>query len=460
VRGLTVFLLLFVVRAGAATDNIPLPERARGYLIDLIKIDTTNPPGHETRVAEYLKQVADANGIPSELLGGDPKRLNFVARLKGAGKARPLLLIAHSDVVPADKSQWTANPFGGEIRNGFIYGRGAVDDKSLLAAELAVMVEIKRRNIQLDRDVILLSEADEEAGSAGIEWLIRDAWHKIDAEFALNEGGVAIETKDGPRVFQIQTSEKIPTRITLIAHGTAAHASLPRADNPVLRVARALVRLSDADQPVRLNTTTRRYFRELAKTEDNTWLQPLLPKLESPATATTAANQIRARAPELEAMLRTTVSPTILRAGMKVNVIPNSAEAQLDVRRLPNETREELLTQFRQIINDPSVEINSTPGQQLPTTEPSPMTTALYRAIQHVILRIHPEDLVIPYMSRGATDGAFLRAHGMPVYGAPVFVREGPDSLAHGNDERISTRNLEEGVELLWQIVMEVAGVV
>ncbi len=451
--------LLFVLHAGAATDNIPLPERTRGYLIDLIKIDTTNPPGHETKVAEYLKQVADAYGIPSELVGADPKRLNFVARLKGAGKSRPLLLMAHSDVVPAEKSQWTANPFSGEIRNGFIYGRGAVDDKSLLAAELAVMVEIKRRNIQLNRDIILLSEADEEAGSTGIEWLIREAWHKIDAEFALNEGGVAIETKDGPRIFQVQTSEKIPTRILLIAHGTAGHGSLPRADNPVLRLARALVRLSDADQPVRLNATTRRYFRELAKTEDNTWLQPLLPKLEMPATAAVAADQIRTRAPELEAMLRTTVSPTMLRAGVKVNVIPNTAEAQLDVRRLPNETREELLTRFRQIVNDSSVEINSALGQQLPATEPSPMTSALYRAIQSAIQRAHAEDLVIPYMSRGATDGAFLRARGMAVYGAPVFLREGPDSLAHGNDERISIRNLEDGAELLWQIVMEIAGV-
>jgi len=458
VRALRVLLFLTLLHGGASAQNIPLPERARQYLLDLLKIDTTNPPGHETRVAEYLKQVADANGIPSELLGGDPKRLNFVARLKGTGKGRPLLLMAHSDVVPADKSQWTQNPFGGEIKDGYIYGRGAVDDKSLLAAELAVLVEIKRRNLQLGRDVILLSEADEEAGSSGMEWLIHDAWHKIDAEMALNEGGVALETKDGPRIFQIQTSEKIPTRIILTAHGTAGHASLPRADNPVVRLARAIVRLVDTDEPVRLNATTRRYFRELSKTQDNTWLQPLLPKLESPATAGAAANQIRARSPELEAMLRTTVSPTMLRAGVKVNVIPNTAEAILDVRRLPNETREEILTRFRQIINDPSIEITGAPGQQLPATEPSPLTSPLYRAIEQVIRRIHPEDAVIPYMSRGATDGAFLRARGVAVYGVPVFVQEGRDSLAHGNDERISVRNLEDGVELLWQIVMEVAG--
>jgi acetylornithine deacetylase/succinyl-diaminopimelate desuccinylase-like protein len=453
-----VLLFVALLHGGAPIENIPLPERARQYLIDLIKIDSTNPPGHETRIAEYLKQVADANGITCELLGPDPKRLNFVARLKGTGKGRPLLLMAHSDVVPADKSQWTQNPFGGEIHEGYIYGRGSVDDKSLLAAELAVLVEIKRRNLQLGRDIILLSEADEESSSTGIEWLIHDAWHKIDAEMALNEGGVALETKDGPRIFQIQTSEKIPTRIILTAHGTAGHASLPRADNPVVRLARAIVRLADTDQPVHLNTTTRPYFRELSKTQDNTWLQPLLPKLENPVTAAGAANQIRTRSPELEAMLRTTVSPTMIRAGVKVNVIPNTAEAHIDVRRLPNETREEILTRFRQIINDPSIDLASAPGPQLPATEPSPLTTLLYRSIENVIRRIHPEDAVIPYMSRGATDGSFLRARGVAVYGVPVFVEEGRDSLAHGNDERISIRNLEDGVELLWQIVMEVAG--
>jgi acetylornithine deacetylase/succinyl-diaminopimelate desuccinylase-like protein len=458
IRTVPVLAFIALANGAAPVDNIPLPERARQYLTDLIKIDTTNPPGHETKVAEYLKQVADTNQIPCELLGPDPKRLNFVARLKGNGKGRPLLLMAHSDVVPADKSQWTANPFGADIRDGFIYGRGAVDDKSLLAAEMAVLVEIKRRNLQLGRDIILLSEADEEAGSTGIEWLVREVWHKIDAEIAVNEGGVALETKDGPRIFQVQTSEKIPTRIILTAHGTAGHASLPRADNPVVRLARAIVRLTDADEPVRLNATTRRYFRELSKIQDNTWLQPILPKLENSVTAATAANQIRARSPELEAMLRTTVSPTMIRAGMKVNVIPNMAEAHIDVRRLPNETREEVLTRFRQIINDPSVEITPGPGQQLPATEPSPLTSPLYRAIEEVIHRIHPEDLVIPYQSRGATDGSFLRAHGVAVYGVPVFVEESPDSRAHGNDERILVRNLEDGVELLYQIVMEVAG--
>ncbi|MGH9664657.1 MAG: M20/M25/M40 family metallo-hydrolase, partial [Bryobacteraceae bacterium] len=333
-----------------ADDNLPLGERTRQYLVDLIRQDTTNPPGRETRVAEYLKQVADAHGIPCQLLGPDPKRLNFVARLHGSGRGRPLLLMAHSDVVPADRAQWTVDPFSAEIRNGFVYGRGAQDDKSLLAAELAVLIEIKRRNIPLNRDIILLSEADEEAFSSGIQWLIQHAYSKIDAEFALNEGGYSMRTKDGDRVFNIQTSEKVPTRVVLLAHGTSGHGSLPRPDNPVVRLSRAITRLVDADEPVRLNTTTRRYLHDMAKLPDYRWLQPLLLKLEGPA-ANSAANQIRTRDPELDAMLRTTVSPTMLQAGFKINVIPNTAEAQVDVRRLPNETREEVIARLRQIVN-------------------------------------------------------------------------------------------------------------
>ncbi|MEP6715117.1 MAG: M20/M25/M40 family metallo-hydrolase [Terriglobia bacterium] len=158
-----------------------------GYLRDLIRLDTSNPPGRETLVANYLKQVADREGIPAELVGDDPQRMNFIARLKGSGKQRPLLLIAHSDVVPVDRSQWTVDAFSAIEKNGYIYRRGAEDDRNNLAAELAVIVDLHRRRVPLDRDIILLSEADEESGSLGIAWVIAHSWPKIDAEFALNE---------------------------------------------------------------------------------------------------------------------------------------------------------------------------------------------------------------------------------------------------------------------------------
>lgn len=448
---------IVAVFGAAADDNRPLGERTRQYLTELVRLDTSNPPGNETRVADYLKQIADSHGIPCKLLGSDPRRQNFVARLKGNGKGKPLLMMAHSDVVPVDRPQWTVDPFGGENRNGLIYGRGTMDAKSLLAAELAVMIEIKRRNIKLGRDIILVSESDEEAGSTGIEWLIQHQYGEIDAEFALNHSGYILETKDGPKVFQVATTEKIPTRMILTAKGSAGTAAIPRADNPVLHLTRAVIKLTDAEQPVRLALPTRRYLRELSRIPEYSWLDPIRRKLEDPATAQPAAGQIRARDPELDAMLHTTIVPTILRAGSKISVIPNTAEAQIEVQRIPGETRDEVISRLRQIINDPAVEITFAPGIQVPATEPSSITTPLYLAIQHAISRIYPRDIVVPYMARSGADSSFLRSRGMPVYGVPIFVRE-TESRAHGNDERISARNLEDGVELLWQIVLETAG--
>ena len=229
--------MVFLISMAAALEcpaagqpDRDLGERARAYLVDLIRLDTTNPPGNETRVANYLKKVADAEGIPCELLGGNPARLNFIARLDGGATGRPLMLMAHSDVVPAERWQWTVDPFAAIVREGFLYGRGAQDDKSLLAAELAVMVDLKRRHVVLSRPVVLLSEADEEADSSGIQWLIKNAYPKIDAAFAINEGGFAFDAPSGQHVFQIQTAEKIPSRVTLTArrNGRPRLASPPR----------------------------------------------------------------------------------------------------------------------------------------------------------------------------------------------------------------------------------------
>ena len=425
------------------------------YLPELIRLDTTNPPGNETRVARYLKQVADREGIPAELLGDDPERLNFVARLRGNGKQRPLLLIAHSDVVPADRSQWSVDPLAGIEKNGYVYGRGAEDDKQLLAAELAVMVDLQRRKVVLDRDIILLSESDEEAGSLGATWIVQHAWAKIDAEFALNEYSYILPMPSGVPVFQIQTAEKVPTRFIMTARGTAGHGSLPRDDNPVEHLARAIYRLSQADQPVRLNATTRTYLNAIGKLPDYAWVAPMVAKLDDPATASRTAGEIRKRDPEIHAMLRTTVSATMLNAGTKINVIPNAAEAQLDARRLPTETREEVFERFRKIIDDPAVTIEATSSQQ-PSTEPSSLTSPLYLVMEKVFHATAPNALVVPFLMRGTTDGAYLRAKGMAVYGVPLFRKDG-DLRMHGNDERMSLDNLRSGTDLLRKIVIEVA---
>lgn len=431
-----------------------LGARAAKYLIELTRRNTSNPPGNETRAARWLESIAKAEGIACESLGGDSTRLNFLARLPGNGKRRPLLLMAHSDVVPADPAQWSVDPFSGALRDGFIWGRGAVDDKSLLAAELAVMVELKRRGVRLARDIILLAESDEESGSTGIDWLLANAWPKIDAEFALNEGGFILPLASGRWIYQIQTAEKVPTRVILRAHGTAGHASLPLPNNPVVALSRAVVRLAEADQPVTFNATTRRYISALAATEEFRWLAPLLPRLHRARTAAAAANEIRAREPELDAQLRTTISPTMLSAGTKINVIPNTAEAQIDVRRLPSETAAEVVARLRRMVDDAAVEVFPAGGQEMPATGPSPLGSALYKSMEEVFRAASPGAIVVPFMQRGATDGSWLRQRGMPVYGVPLFLREGPANLAHANNERISQADLERGAGLLLKIVL------
>lgn len=452
-----VLLLFSPAAVEAADDTLPLVDRAQHYLVDLIKIDSS--AGNETKVAEYLRLVATTNGISSELVGDNPKRLNFVARIKGSGKNKPLLLMAHSDTIPSgDRGLWTTDPFGAEIKNGYVWGRGALDDKALLAAELAVMVEIKIRNLPLSRDLILLAESDEENGATGIQWMIQHAYSKIDADFALNEGGYNFDSGGVRRVYQVQTAEKIPTRVVLSARGVQGQGSLPRPDNPLVRVARALLRIVDADQPVRLSPTTKRYLRDIGKLPAYDWLVPLLPKLENPATQGAAANQIRSKSVELEVMIRTSVSPTQFRAGSRFNISPSTASALLDVRRLPTETRDEVLARFRQMIADPSVEVTLDSGPQMPSTESSSLTSALYKAIETVLNRVHPEDLVLPYMGRGSTDGSYLRGRGMAVYGVPLFEIDPADNRYHAVDERIGIKNLQDGTELLWQVVLEVAG--
>jgi carboxypeptidase PM20D1 len=212
------------------------------------------------------------------------------------------------------------------------------------------------------------------------------------------------------------------------------------------------------DQPVRLNPTTRLYLARIAALPDYRWLAPLVPKLEHYSSAYSAAAQIRARDPELDAQLRTTITPTMLSGGLKINVIPNAAEARLDVRRLPNESDQEVLVRIRRLINDPAVEVASTPGAEMPATAPSPVDSPFYGILERTFAASTPRATVVPYMARGATDGAYLRKKGIAVYGVPLFVREKHEGRPHGNDESISLTNLAAGTELLWRIVTAADG--
>ena len=306
--------------------------------------------------------------------------------------------------------------------------------------------------------MILLAEADEEAAAGvGIQWLIANAYDKIDAEFAINEGGFANRLESGRVLYNIQTAEKIPTRVKLIARGTAGHGSVPRPDNPVVRLAQAVARLAAADQPVRFNATTREYFRAVAKLPEYAEVSPLVAQLEDPARSDAARRELLRRQPFLASMLATTVSPTMLQAGVKVNVIPTVAEAQIDVRRLPNETREEVIERFRKIIDDAGIEMERAGAVARPATEPSSRTSALYLAMEQTLGAQPGNPVVLPMMIMGATDGAELRARGMGVYGIPLFPTAASERRAHGNDERVELAGFTRGVGLLREVVRKVA---
>ena len=250
-------------------------------LVNLIKINTSNPPGNETQAAQYIKGLLTAEGISSEIFESAGGRGNLVARLKGTGKARPLMLMAHLDVVGVERDKWTVDPFAGIIKDGYIYGRGASDDKGMLAANIAVFLRLHREKVQLDRDIILLAEAGEEGTPKyGIEYMIENHWDKIDCEYVINEGG-AIHIQNGAVDYvALATTEKVPRGMTVTAHGSSGHGSIPRPDNPVVHLSAAIAKLGTWQTPMRLNDTTRAYFQKRSQIAEPE-LKALLANLDS-----------------------------------------------------------------------------------------------------------------------------------------------------------------------------------
>ncbi|HST11471.1 MAG TPA: M20/M25/M40 family metallo-hydrolase, partial [Terriglobales bacterium] len=328
-------LCLPVLRAQAQPSLNPDQAEAEGaqLLAHLIRIDTQDPPGNESKVALYLEGVLKEAGIESELLEPVPGRASIVARLKGDGSKRPLLLMAHEDVVPVDRAHWTVDPFAATDRDGVLYGRGASDDKAMLAANLEVFLQLKRLQVPLARDVIFLAEASEEMSSpAGMKAVVEKYWDKIDCEFALNEGGASRVANGKNKYMGVATSEKLPRGAKLQATGSSGHGSVPRVDNAVVHLAAAVAKAGTWESPSRLNETTREFFQRLASVsppEEAAWYRDVLnPKVQE---------QLKVKKPQYYSMLRTSVVPTMLSAGIKSNVIPASAEATLDIRALPDE---------------------------------------------------------------------------------------------------------------------------
>jgi len=443
--------------AGKAVDWQKLfPEILEHYRA-LVQIDTT--AGHETLAVDYLRKVLEREGIPTSTFALDPNRANLVARLKGNGSKRPLLILAHTDVVGVQRDKWPVDPFGAVMKDGYIWGRGSKDDKPVLAANLIAMLMLKRLGVQLDRDVIFLAESGEEADLAGvgINYVVREHFAEIDAEFAMTEGGGA--TIDGAHVTQVNigTAEKLPARVRLVATGTAGHGSAPRMDNALIHLGAAVEKVGRWETPMRLNDTTRTYFEALANISSPERAAIYKALLDSKSSAN-AQKFLREHSPGEYSMLRTSVVPTMLRAGVGANVIPSEAEATLDIRALPDENIDKFYAEMAKVIADPAVKIVPIP-QTRPPSPASRLDTEMYRVMERVAKTIYPGASVLPSMSTGASDQAQLRAKGIQSYGIGPASTES-DALnypAHGDVERLAESALYPFVQYVWNVVAEVA---
>ncbi len=452
--------LLRAAQPPAPLDWNALDAETLKHFSALVRMDTSDPPGNERPAADYLVQVLRAEGIETQVFALEPHRPNVVARIKGNGKKRPLLIMAHTDTVNVDPKKWKHPPFSAHREGGHIYGRGTVDDKDNVAAGLMTMLLLKRSGIVLDRDVIFLAEAGEEgAVQVGIEFMVRQHFAAIDAEFCLAEGGSIIRSGGQPQYGSVQTTEKIPNRLRLVARGVAGHGSVPLRTNAVVRLARAVANVADWQTPMRLNETTRAFFERLATLsppEEAARYRAILKGDESGS----AQEYLADKQPRYYSTLRTSISPTIMNAGYRVNVIPSEAEATLDVRALPDEDMEKFIAQLRQVINDPSVEIERAAGHSRPGAPPSSLATEAFEVLERAIKR-HYGVVTLPTMSTGATDMAFLRAAGIQCFGiGPMLDLEdsGKGFGAHSDQERLLEEALYKFVRFKWDVVVELAG--
>jgi acetylornithine deacetylase/succinyl-diaminopimelate desuccinylase-like protein len=447
---LSVFFLSWVAAA-----QPPASADALTILRGLVQIDTSNPPGNETKAAQYLKAYLDREGIPSEIIESAPGRGNLIARLKGNGTKKALLLMGHIDVVGVERDKWTVDPFAAVVKEGYLYGRGAHDDKAMVAANLAVFLRFHREKVALDRDLIFLAEAGEEGTSQyGIDFLVEKHWEKIACEFALNEGGRFHD--DGGKLLYagVATTEKVPRGLKLTTHGTSGHGSMPRLDNAVTHLAAAVGKVGNWQAPMRLNETTREFFARLAKISppEQAYLYTHLDD---------AAVQEKLRASEIfyNSMLRTSISPTIIKGGFRENVIPADAEATLDVRALPDENMDEFVAALAQLIQDPEVKIvGVSNGPQRPANPPSSIHSAMFESLEHAQAKLFPAAITVPIMVTGATDSAQLRAQGVQAYGVGVPMGDEDLRRIHGNDERVSVAGLASFAEYIYAAVADLAG--
>ncbi len=427
---------------------------ARDFLRELIEINTTHSVGNTTEAADAMAARLVAAGFPVtdvHVLGAAAHKGNLIARLRGRDAGRkPILLLAHLDVVEADPADWTVDPFTFLERDGFFYGRGTTDDKDEAAIWVTNLIRLKEEGFTPDRDIIVALTADEEGGPHnGVRWLLENRRQLIDAAFALNEGGGGM-LKDGRRLANtVQASEKVYQSFQLEVTNRGGHSSLPVKDNAIYRLAGALLRIGAHDFPVVLNEVTQAYFGRAAELESPVIAEAMRGVVETRPDP--AAVERLSSIPSYNARLRTTCVATMLEGGHAQNALPQRARAVVNCRILPGESPEEVWRTLVTVADDDQVKI--TPMGTATPSPPSPVTPEVLAAIERVTEELWPGVPLVPTMSTGATDGLYLRREGIPVYGVSGLFNDVDDVRAHGQDERISVQSFYEGLEFCYRLL-------
>lgn len=458
-------LLMTLATAPLVAQEPDWPTASRetlAHLQTMIRLNTVNPPGDEMQVAKFLESTLKAAGIETHLFEPAPGRAAFVARLKGNGSKRPVLIMGHMDVVGVERGKWSMDPFAAEIKDGYVYGRGAIDDKGMLAANLQTMLLLKKNVIDkggsLSRDVIFVANSDEEqGGDFGMGWLIEHHPELIKAEFALNEGGRTRIVGGKLLYVAVQNTEKVSHVVNVTAHGPGGHASIPLEGNVILRLGRALEKLSAHREPVYLTPTTREFFTQLGKVWPNADERRAMNDVASRDTRrVTRGARVLSRIPVFDAVIRTGISATMIEGGIRTNVIPTDATAKLNVRTLPGQSIDTVVARLKKVIGDPLVDVTiASRGDDSPASDfHSPMFDAIRGSAQALDASL----AVVPYLSTGATDSARLRIWGMQAFGLlPFPMNQNDEDRMHGNDERVPLASLEFGTKMIYGAVLRVA---
>jgi acetylornithine deacetylase/succinyl-diaminopimelate desuccinylase-like protein len=439
-----------------------IDEEVTDVLGDLIRINTTNPPGNETEAAKYLANSMGKEAFKCEILESSPGRGSVIARLKGSGEKPSLLLLSHLDVVAANPKEWSVDPFAGIVKDGFVWGRGALDMKSMTAMEVMVMKLLKRNNVRLKGDVILAATADEEkGGEAGAGWLVRNHPEKVRAEYVVNEGGglaIPIENKN---IFTIQTAEKGILWFKVKAKGRPGHGSIPgAADNAIMRMNKVVERLGNHRAKIVLVPTAKQFVSEVAK-KNKLLQQGVSLLLTNPKMGDRILDMLaqtdKVMAEEVRAMLRMTITPTVIHGGVKENIIPSECEAIFDCRILPGQNTTRTMNEIKDLLKD--LDLEKLEFETIQAQEPSESSaeTPLYEKIVGVLREFEPDCAVTPILLTGGTDSRFFRKIGSVCYGFQPQRADVPYGemlkTIHGIDERISIKNLVFGTSVLYNIV-------